>query len=363
MKKNKTKQYIFASAFAFMAMYACNVPDDTSLQRFEIEEVTNPETIAQHVIARPELSLFEEALRKVQEDNEDFRVITELNIPGNSTLFAPSNAAITEFLDANGISDINDTPVDDLTDLILKHIVVGEFKASDLTTGYIASRTTKTYEVDGNDVEENVSLFVNNTEEGISINRDSNVITADIDANNGVIHVLDQVIGNSTMASLIGVNPTLSAYLSIVRHANVPNEDGVDPQLEQFLRRSTNSGSTVFVPSNEAVTEYLNESGAIGESLQERILTLNQAEASRVVRYHQLNGTVVSDSLSTGIVASRLSGSNLTINAEQRTITDERARVANINTTFTDIHALNGVLHVIDRLLLPAILVEEVSAE
>ena len=361
MKNNRTKQYIFASAFAFMAVCGCNVPEDSSLERFQVQEVTNPETIAQHVISRPELSLFETALRIVQENNEDFRVITELNIPGNSTLFAPSNAAITEFLDANGIADINDTPVDDLTDLILKHIVLGEFKASDLTTGYIPSKTTKTYEVDGNEVEENVSLFVNSTDEGTSINRDSNIITADIDANNGVIHVVDQVIGNSTMAGLINVNPSLTAYFSIVRQAKVVTEDV--NRFEQFLRRNSDTGSTVFVPSNEAVIEYLNERGAIGETLQERISNLSQTEASRVVTYHQLNGTVVSDSLSTGIVASRLGDANLTIDAEQRTITDERARVANINTTFTDIHALNGVLHVIDRLLLPAIPEEEVSVE
>lgn len=365
MKHNRTKKYLYASAFAFMAMYACNVPEESSLQRFEVEEVTNPETIAQHVISRPDLSLFERALRTVQENNDDVKILTDLNVPGNSTLFAPSNVAMTEFLEINGLNDIADAPIGDLTDLILKHVIVGEFKASDLIPGYINTRTIKTYEVgigsNRTDIDENVRLFVNNTEEGITLNRDARVVTTDIDANNGVIHIVDKVIGSATMASLIGVNPSLSGYLSAVRHADNILVDGEIPGFERSLRRSSATGLTVFVPSNQAITEYLDGIGAVGETIEERIETISQIEAARIVLYHQLNGTVITDSLSTASIQTRLPNSNISIDADLQSITDERSNVASIVSNFTDIHASNGVLHVIDRVLLPAAPIE--SAE
>lgn len=355
MKKYKFKQYVLASALVLTALTSCNVPEDNNeLISFVPEEVTNPETITQHIIARDDLSLLEAAMREL-ESSSDFKVLTDLNVPGNSTFFASSNQVIRDILAGANADNVSELPESELLDLVQNNLIVGKFNSSELVPGYLKTAVTKEFSYLENDFEVNLNMFVNNDEEGISLNRDTRIITADIEANNGVLHIIDNSLGTPSMASLMGVNPSLSGYLDAARHAdNLIQDDGNIAGAERFLRRSAaNKNITVFVPTNEAFNAYLDEIGAVGETLSERIETLDQNEILKIVRYHQLSVTIPSDSLPNSSLSTRFPDSNIVINKDARTITDERGGVANISATLIDIHGGNGVLHVIDKVLLP----------
>ncbi|WP_299046203.1 fasciclin domain-containing protein [uncultured Polaribacter sp.] len=355
MKQNRLKQYFFTMAFAFIAMVSCNVPEDNDeLIPFVPEEVTNPETISQFIIANPELSIFERALRTIEAaatNEDDLKIITELNVPGNSTVFAPSNEAFNVFLDRNGIDDVADLPVDVLINVVLYHILEGELMASDLTTGYINTRSLFSVRVGRTTIENNLSLYIN-TAEGVTLNRDTNVITPNIDANNGVIHIVDRVVDLPTVANLIGVNPTLARYIAAVRRADTfINEEGETPnRIERSLR---NGGSivTAFVPTNEAFDNYLLERDNTGSTTTEDIA---ESELGRITKTHILPAYIPSSLLVSGSQQTLLDDNEIVINAENLTITDPQARISNINADVLNIQGTNGVLHLIDNVILPS---------
>lgn len=103
---------------------------------------------------------------------------------------------------------------------------------------------------------------------------------------------------------------------------------------------------TVFAPTNAAFSALLTELG---------VASLNDIPAATleaVLKYHVVPGKVLSSSLSNGQVVSTLNGATFTIGLTGGAkITDQQARVANI--TATDLDATNGVVHVIDKVILP----------
>lgn len=362
MKKYKTKEYLFASAFSLLALCSCNVPEDPTLERFEVSEVTNPETITQHIIANPELNLFERALRTFENaPGNNLKILSILNLPGNTTVFAPSDSALNDFLASNELTRVEDIPVNDLRDLFSNQLLSVEIKSSDLNTGYIKTNALESYTlVDGSIIIENTSAYINNDENGISINRDTNIITSDIDANNGVIHIVDKTISEGTVASLIGVNPNISNYLALVRHADTYiREDNTTPEEERFLRRD--SDKTVFVPSNEAINSFFADQGLTAETFQENLESISPENALRIIRGHQLNAHVIVDSISNSLIDSRVDSSPLSIvrniESNSTTITDSKGGVANVISP--NIHAPNGIIYLIDKVLLPADEVED----
>lgn len=351
MKQNKLTKYFLTTAFAIFALFACNVPDDnTELIPFVPEEVTNPETLSQFIIANPELSTLERALRLIETEG-DLKIITQLNVPGNSTVFAPSNAAFDAFLEANGIDDIADVPLESLTNVILYHVLEGEFKAADLTTGYVTTLGKFETRIGRTDVENNLSLYIN-TAEGVTLNRDTNVVTPDIDANNGVIHIVDKVIGLPTIANLIGVNPALSNYIAAVRRADsFVNEEGETPNSIERTLRNQGGLVTVFIPTNEAFSNYLTERDATGETTLEDI---DETELARITKTHIISSYLSSDRLESGLVSTIQTDSPIMIDVPTLTITDPQNRTAKINSNQLDIQGVNGVMHYIDNVLLPS---------
>jgi len=100
---------------------------------------------------------------------------------GPFTVFAPSNAAFEAFLDGRALADI---PAAELQQLLLNHVVSGENRSTSLSTGYV--NTMSTAGVNGN----NLSLLVD-TSAGVTLNGISTVDTPDLDASNGIIHIVD----------------------------------------------------------------------------------------------------------------------------------------------------------------------------
>jgi transforming growth factor-beta-induced protein len=103
---------------------------------------------------------------------------------------------------------------------------------------------------------------------------------------------------------------------------------------------------TVFAPTNAAFQALLTELGAGS------LADIPAATLEEVLKYHVVSGKVLAGSLTEGQVVTTLQGGTFTIGLSGGAkITDGQARVSNITTT--DLEATNGVIHVVDKVILP----------
>lgn len=249
----------------------------------------------------------------------------------NLTVFAPTNAAFSAFLTANGFASVDEVPVDLLTQILLNHVVGSELKAADLTTGYVSTLATF------GATTANISLFVN-TSGGVTLNGGAAVATADVDASNGVVHVIDEVIGLPTVVTFATSNPDFSILVQALTRPDLTTD---------FVEILSGTGPfTVFAPTNAAFAALLTELG---------VASLNDipvATLEAVLTYHVVGANVRAAALSEGQVVTTLNGGTFTIGLTGgASITDENNRVANI--VATDVQGANGVVHVLDKVILP----------
>lgn len=249
----------------------------------------------------------------------------------NYTVFAPTNAAFAAFLSANGFASVDDVPVNVLSNLLLNHVIGVEVKAADVTTGYV--NTLANY---GTTMSK-VDMFIN-TANGVVINGGSNVVTTDLDASNGVVHIVDAVIGIPVIPTFAVANPDFSILVQALTRS--------DLSANYATVLSGTGPFTVFAPTNAAFVALLAELN---------VASLNDIDAATletVLTYHVASGNVLAGTLTEGQVVTSLQTGTFTIGLSGGAkITDGAGRVSNI--IATDIQGSNGVVHAIDKVLLP----------
>ena len=252
----------------------------------------------------------------------------------NYTIFAPDNEAFAMFLEENGFSSLEEVPEDLLTQVLLNHVQMGEIMAADLSTGYIESMAT------GMASDENLSLYIN-TEDGVMINGVATVTMADVEVDNGVIHAVDAVIGLPSIVTFAMADPTFNTLTAALTR----EEDY--PFAGLLMSSEDPSPFTVFAPTNDAFAALLEELEV--ESLED----IPADVLASVLRYHVVAGANVrSTELSDDMMVSTLADQTFMIDLENGVvITDANGRMANV--IATDVQANNGVIHVIDKVLLP----------
>jgi uncharacterized surface protein with fasciclin (FAS1) repeats len=310
--------------FISVSMIACSDDDDNGTPM-----VSN--TIADFVVAnQTNYSILLAALQIA-----DGELVTVLSGAGPYTVFAPDDAAFNAFLAANNFASINDVPTDVLSQILLNHVVSGSVQSSALTTGYIQSESTATPN------SEKMSMFVN-TDGGVNLNGVSNVTGADNLVDNGVVHLVDAVIGLPTVVTFAVADPTFDILeLALTREASftfvqtLSTADGTDP-----------APFTVFAPTNTAFGELLTELevSALGDIATETLLA--------TLSLHVVDGlNVVAESLTDNFTVPTLGG-NITANVTGgATLTDANSRISNI--VATNVQAANGIIHAIDKVILP----------
>lgn len=105
-----------------------------------------------------------------------------LSAEGPYTVFAPTDDAFKALFAELGVSGIDALTKDQLTPILLYHVVNGKVMAKDVKSGTVPT------------LNKMASLEIEASNKGVSINKTSNVIITDVEANNGVIHVIDQVL-------------------------------------------------------------------------------------------------------------------------------------------------------------------------
>ena len=287
-------------------MFSCS-DDDSPQQNNSITDIASE---------NPNFSILVEALSRAD-------LAETLEQEGSYTVFAPTNDAFMDFLDANGFESLDDVPLPTLTQVLLNHVVSGTNLSSGLTTGYV-----KTLATGSASSTKTLSMFIN-TASGVRLNGVSSVTTADIIADNGVIHVVDAVIGLPTIVTHATANPNFSTLTSLL----------TQQELVGTLDGTASSPFTVFAPLNSAFdTATLNLYGG-----------LNSTQKTAVLTYHVVPGAnVLSNAIPSGPITTFETG---TFTISGTVITDEQSRATNI--VATDVQALNGVIHAVNQVLLP----------
>lgn len=313
-----------AVAFLTLGLASCSDDDDA------VDDVVVPETntIADFVASNDDYSSLEAAL-------EVTGLTATLDGTANYTVFAPDNDAFAAFLSDNGFSDLNDVPTDLLTQVLMNHVQSGMITSGDLTTGYIESMAV------GNASEENLSMYID-TSDGVMINGVSNVVTADVEVDNGIIHAVDAVIGLPDITTFAMADPTFEILV-----AALTREDSYT-FVETLMMTEDPAPFTVFAPTNDAFGALLEELEA--ESLND----ISGDVLASVLSYHVVaRANVRSGDLSDGMEVTMLNEDSITVNVgDTVTLTDSSGRTSTV--VATDVQANNGVIHVLDMVLLPA---------
>lgn len=266
-------------------------------------------------------------------------LVETLSGAGPFTIFAPTNAAFQSLLDSNADwNSLDDIPVDLLTTVLTYHVVSGNVKSTDLSTGYVASLSATPYDA-------NASLFVN-TDGGVTINGTTTVTGADNEVSNGVIHAVDAVILPPNVVTFATSNPVFSSLVAALTRTGL---------MTDFVAALSGAGPfTVFAPTNDAFQALL-DSNEDWNGLED----VPVAVLEDVLKYHVTGaGNVRSTDLTNGQAVPTLLEENLTID-----LTDGAKVVAAANTAniiLTDVQGQNGVVHAIDAVLLPSAFVPAV---
>src|SRR5688572_7017169 len=253
---------------------------------------------------------------------------------GPFTVFAPDDAAFA----ASGITPaiLNTLTSAQVESILLYHTIGAEINAADVPAGPNAKVVTASGD----------SVFVTRNASGVYVNG-VKVTTADVAADNGVIHGIGRVlmppVGNIVETAVAsGLDSLVKA---VTRATTAP---GGDPTLANTL---SSAKLTVFAPTNAAFTQLL---GALGIT---KIDDIPVATLLAVLRYHVVGGRAFSSDLSNGSLSMLASG-NTTVNLANGTdggptITGNGNGSNKSNITATNIVSRNGVVHLIDRVLIP----------
>ncbi|SHJ84193.1 fasciclin domain-containing protein [Pseudozobellia thermophila] len=321
MKLNKMKLLV---PFAFLLFFAVSCSDDDNgivmeeemeeMEEEEMEEEEEQSSIVELALATADLSILVDALTEAE-------LVETLQGDGPFTVFAPTNAAFEAFLSDNGFASLDDIPEDVLEQVLLNHVVAGNVMSTDLSTTYISSLSTAGVD------DRNISLYVD-ISNGVTING-SAVTTADIEASNGVVHVVDQVIGLPNIVDHAVYNPALSELVgALTMDGNTTFTDLLADPETMF---------TVLAPVNDAFTAFDNPNG-------------NDLDA--ILSNHVIAGaSLAAADLSNGYAntaATNGDGDNLSIyiNVDDGVQFNGQSSVA-----ISDVVATNGIIHAVDAVI------------
>nr|ANV79090.1 secreted and surface protein containing fasciclin-like repeats and a Cu ion binding domain [uncultured Candidatus Thalassoarchaea sp.] len=247
-------------------------------------------------------------------------LVSTLQGDGPFTVFAPTDQA---FADAGiNLSTFDtDEEIAVLTDILLYHVyTAGAVYAADVTDGLTVAMAN------GDDASFTVT-------DGTVMIGDATVTTADVMASNGVIHVIDKVlmppadlVDIAAVAMSTGMHDSLVAAL--VKADLVSTVQGDGP-------------FTVFAPTDQAFTNA-------GIDLDSFTTDEEIAALTNILLYHVYSGAVNAANVTDGLAVQMVNG-----DYAQFTVTEGTVMIEDATVTAADVMASNGVIHVIDKVLMP----------
>jgi uncharacterized surface protein with fasciclin (FAS1) repeats len=276
-----------------------------------IDRVLLPNDLVAVAAGNPNFSTLVEAVTKAE-------LVDALRATGPFTVFAPTNDAFSALFAQLGVSGVEDLTKEQLTPILLYHVLGQEVPSSALKAGQTAATLQKGL------------VTILKREGKVTVNGIS-VVIPDVEASNGVIHAIDRVLLPNDLVAVAAGNPNFSTLVEAVTKA----------ELVDALRAT--GPFTVFAPTNAAFRTLFIKLGISG------IEDLTKEQLTPILLYHVLSGAVLSTDLSDSLTApTLLEGNRITVS-----INGSNVRIDNQNVAATDVAATNGVIHVLDEVLLP----------
>lgn len=264
-----------------------------------------PKNIVQTAIAAGQFNTLVKAVEAAQ-------LVDTLSGPGPFTVFAPTDEAFAK-LPEGALASLLKKP-DVLKSVLLQHVVPGKVMAADV----VKLKSAKTA------LGQSVSI---DTAKGVRVDN-ANVVKTDIAASNGVIHVIDTVImpANDILEAARAAG-SFKTLLTAIEAAG----------LSDTLRSA--GPFTVFAPTDDAFAKL--PKGTLESLLK------NKEKLASVLTYHVVSGKVMASDVVKLKDAKTVQGQSVKIDASNG------VKVNNASVVTTDVSATNGVIHVIDTVLLP----------
>lgn len=258
-------------------------------------------------------------LVEIAQQNADFETLVQAlgdaglvaTLSGNGpfTVFAPTDDAFNK-LPAGTLGSLTN---DQLVSILTYHVLPGKILSINLTDQQNPASL------------EGGELFVEAVS-GVSVNDNASVIQADLEATNGVIHVINEVLFPDRFLDVVGV--TAKRYTLETLESAVVSAD-----LVATLQQESQDGFTVFAPTNEAFD----------------LITIpaDQQQLQEILTYHVIPAKVLSGDLQAFQSVTTVNGKQLTIEVNNGVVTVNGTATV----TTADLEGTNGVVHIIDEVL------------
>ena len=236
------------------------------------------------------------------------------------TVFAPDNTAFENLATALNTNIAGLLALPNLSDILLYHVLGVTVDAAAVTNGAIVDplNTANT-------------IKMTKTSMGSVYANQAVVNGADLTADNGIVHSIDAVLLPYETVVDVAIDNGFTSLTTAVVTAELL------PALTNPLAELT-----VFAPTNQA---FDNLAVALGTDING---LLANPELADILLYHVVSGTVLSTGLSNGMVPT-LNGQSVTVDLSTGVM------INSSNVTLADLTADNGVVHVVDAVLVPSL--------
>jgi transforming growth factor-beta-induced protein len=280
-------------------------------------------TVVEVPLFRKDFTILTAALQKAE-------LVSTLLTDGPFTIFAPDNDAF----EAAGVTSLDELSKEDLTPILLYHVVGESVASTELPQDGVVTTLNSGGFAD----------FFLSLGSDVFINGNTKISAVDINKTNGVVHRIDRKLVPPT-ATVVDIAVALSQasedaeFTTLVALLTDPSQSAVLDVL------SNPDGSfTVFAPTDAAFAEISNITS-----------TLSAAQISSVLTYHVIADRIYSTDLANGAAPATVNGETLTVNIGEDGVSltdagDDDASVIQVN-----VNGTNGVIHVIDKVLIPTL--------
>ena len=313
---------IFSALIIIFSLQSCSNDDEV----YDMEE----QTISAKIISSMNYTYLAYALQKTN-------LSSVLNGTDKYTLMAPSNMAFRVFLMNNGFNTIDEVPENLLKQVLLNHVLKNELEYRDIETGYYKTVALSEASLVP------LSIYINQVNMRVTLNGEARITQGNVRASNGIIHAVNRVIPLPSIVTFAKADQELTNLLIALTRS--------DLTVDFASILSTDLGTspapfTVFAPTDQAFMDLLIELGA--QSLSD----IDEPTLKSTLSYHVMGGTnALSTDLTDNLQLNTLGGPITANVSGGATLTDGNNRVSKI--IAVDIQAKNGVIHVIDKVILP----------
>jgi uncharacterized surface protein with fasciclin (FAS1) repeats len=255
-------------------------------------------------------------------------LVETLQGEGPFTVFAPTDEAFAALPDGTLERLLRPENKEELAGILTYHVVPGKVMAADVKAGAVAS-------VHGD------TLDITVTDGKVMVD-EASVVTTDVEATNGVIHVLDAVVLPAPPPPPVPAVPATNTIVDVAMGAGMFDTLVAAAKAADLVDVLSGDGPfTVFAPTDDAFA-------ALGSTVDDLLKPENKDKLASILKYHVVPGKVMAGDLSSGKVET-VEGSDLKVKVKKGAVTLNKT----VKVVKTDIAADNGVVHVIDGVLMP----------